>query len=62
MSTRLSAWSAVTARCWSRRTLRYFIGSNSPTFEFRADQAPKMFTRYARQVENIWKLAEDWHP
>ncbi len=40
--------------------LRYFIGSNSPTFEFRADQAPKMFTRYARHVENTWKLAEDW--
>jgi transcriptional regulator with XRE-family HTH domain len=40
--------------------LRFFIGSNSPTFEFRADQAPKMFTRYARHVENTWKLAEDW--
>src|ERR1022692_2314122 len=24
--------------------LRFFIGSNSPTFEFRSDQAPKMFT------------------
>jgi len=40
--------------------LRFFIGSNSPTFEFRADQAPKMFTRYARHFENTWNLAEDW--
>ena len=40
--------------------LRFFIGSNSPTFEFREDQAPKMFTRYARHVENTWKLAKDW--
>lgn len=42
--------------------LRFFIGSNSPTFEFRADQAPKMFTRYARHFENTWNLAKDWHP
>lgn len=42
--------------------LRFFIGSNSPTFEFRADQAPKMFTRYARHFESTWKLAEDWTP
>jgi transcriptional regulator with XRE-family HTH domain len=40
--------------------LRFFIGSNSPTFGFRADQAPKMFTRYARHFENTWKLAKDW--
>jgi hypothetical protein len=40
--------------------LRFFIGSNSPTFEFRADQAPKMFTRYARHFENTWTLAKDW--
>jgi len=40
--------------------LRFFIGSNSPTFEFRADQAPKMFTRSARHFENTWNLAEDW--
>jgi hypothetical protein len=42
--------------------LRFFIGSNSPTFEFRADQAPKMFTRYARHFENTWKPAKDWSP
>ena len=40
--------------------LRFFIGSNSPTFEFRSDQAPRMFTRYARHFENTWNLAEDW--
>jgi hypothetical protein len=40
--------------------LRFFIGSNSPTFEFRADQAPKMFTRHARHFENTWNLAKDW--
>jgi transcriptional regulator with XRE-family HTH domain len=42
--------------------LRFFIGSNSPTFEFRADHAPKMFIRYARHFENTWKLAKDWPP
>ena len=40
--------------------LRFFIGSNSPTFEFRSDQAPRMFTRYARHFESTWKHAEDW--
>jgi transcriptional regulator with XRE-family HTH domain len=40
--------------------LRFFIGSNSPTFEFRSDEAPRMFTRYARHFESTWKHAEDW--
>jgi hypothetical protein len=40
--------------------LRFFIGSNSPTFELRADRAPRMFARYARRFENTWNLAEDW--
>lgn len=40
--------------------LRFFDGSNSPTFEFGAHQAPKMFTRYARHFENTWTLARDW--
>jgi transcriptional regulator with XRE-family HTH domain len=40
--------------------LRFFIGSNSPTFEFRLDEAPRMFTRYARHFESTWKHAEDW--
>jgi Domain of unknown function (DUF5919) len=42
--------------------LRFFIGSNSPTFEFRTGQAPQMFTRYARHFENTWKLAKDQTP
>jgi len=41
--------------------MRFFIGSNSPTFEFRAREAPKMFTRYARHFEATWTKAEDWH-
>lgn len=42
--------------------LRFFIGSNSPTFEFRAGGAPRMFTRYTRHFESTWTHAEDWHP
>jgi len=41
--------------------MRFFIGSNSPTFEFRAREAPKMFTRYTRHFEVTWTNAEDWH-
>jgi hypothetical protein len=40
--------------------LRFFIGSNSPTFELHADHAPKMFARYARHFENTWTTAKDW--
>jgi transcriptional regulator with XRE-family HTH domain len=42
--------------------MRFFIGSNSPTFEFRSREAPKMFTRYTRHFESTWTNAEDWHP
>jgi hypothetical protein len=42
--------------------MRFFIGSNSPAFEFRAPEAPKMFTRYTRHFESTWTNAEDWHP
>jgi transcriptional regulator with XRE-family HTH domain len=42
--------------------MRFFIGSNSPTFEFRAREAPTMFTRYTRHFESTWTNAEDWHP
>lgn len=42
--------------------MRFFIGSNSPTFEFRARGAPKMFTRYTRHFESTWTDAEDWRP
>lgn len=41
--------------------LRFFTSSNSPTFEFRVGQAPKMFIRYARHFGSTWKLAEDWN-
>lgn len=34
--------------------LRYFLGSNSPTFEFSADSAPEMFSRYERHFETMW--------
>jgi hypothetical protein len=40
--------------------LRFFIGSNSPTFEFCADQAPRMFPRYTRHFKNTWNHAEEW--
>lgn len=40
--------------------LRFFIGSNSPTFEIRTMDAPKMFTRYVRHFENTWHLAQNW--
>jgi len=42
--------------------MRFFIGSNCPTFEFRAREAPKMFSRYTRHFESTWTNAEDWHP
>ena len=41
--------------------MRFFIGSNSPTFEFRAREAPKMFARYIRHFEATWTNAEEWH-
>jgi hypothetical protein len=40
--------------------LRFFTGSSSPAFEFRADHGPAMFSRYARHFGNTWKLAKDW--
>jgi hypothetical protein len=42
--------------------MRFFIGSNCPTFEFGAREAPKMFTRYTRRFDSTWTNAEDWHP
>ena|SRR5579862_2209607 len=33
--------------------MRFYIGSNSPTFEFRSGQAPRMSTRYARHLEHL---------
>ncbi len=40
--------------------LRFFVGSNSPTFELRSATAEKMFSRYARHFENTWNLAREW--
>jgi Domain of unknown function (DUF5919) len=40
--------------------LRFFIGSNSPTFEIWAKTAPKMFSRYERHFEDTWDRAKDW--
>ena len=40
--------------------LRFSVGSNSPTFEFTKASARKMFSRYARHFDHIWRLAKDW--
>jgi len=39
--------------------LRFSVGSNSPTFEFTEASARKMFNRYARHFDQIWRLAKD---
>lgn len=41
--------------------LRYFIGSNSPTFELRNTPEGNMFERYARHFETMWNLAQEWN-
>jgi hypothetical protein len=40
--------------------LRYFMGSNSPTLGISASTAPKMFGRYVRHFDRMWKLSADW--
>ena len=40
--------------------IRFLIGSNSPTFEIASESAPKMFSRYVRHFDDMWKLAKDW--
>jgi hypothetical protein len=40
--------------------LRFFMGSNSPTFEIWQATAAKMFGRYERHFEDTWTHAEDW--
>jgi hypothetical protein len=40
--------------------LRYFTGSNSPTFELRSEQSQKIFDRYARHFEETWKHSREW--
>ena len=40
--------------------LRFFIGSNSPTFEICEKTARKMFSRYEHHFEDTWNHARDW--
>jgi len=40
--------------------LRFSVGSNSPTFEFTEASARRMFGRYARHFDQIWRLSKDW--
>jgi hypothetical protein len=40
--------------------LRFFTGSNSPTFEFRAGSASRIFERYERHFRHVWDLSKDW--
>jgi hypothetical protein len=42
--------------------LRFFVGSNSPTFELEEMPDGKMFDRYTRHFENVWHIAEEWTP
>jgi hypothetical protein len=39
--------------------MRFFIGSNSPTFDLK-DSGGSLFDRYTRHFENVWKLAGEW--
>jgi Domain of unknown function (DUF5919) len=40
--------------------LRFFTGSNSPTFELQSGSAGKIFGRYARHVEETWERSKEW--
>ncbi len=40
--------------------MRFFAGSNSPTFELVRTPNGKVFDRYTRHFENTWDLAEEW--
>jgi hypothetical protein len=40
--------------------LGFSTGSNSPTFEFESDSAPRIFERYERHFDRTWRLAKDW--
>ena len=40
--------------------LRFFTGSNSPTFELHSESSAKLFDRYARHFEEIWKSSREW--
>jgi Domain of unknown function (DUF5919) len=40
--------------------LRFFVGSNSPTFELSSASADRMFGRYERHFEDTWDRATEW--
>jgi transcriptional regulator with XRE-family HTH domain len=40
--------------------LRFFVGSNSPTFELGSTGTARMFDRYERHFEDTWDRATDW--
>lgn len=40
--------------------LRFFVGSNSPTFELEEMPDGKMFDRYSRHFETVWSIAKEW--
>jgi transcriptional regulator with XRE-family HTH domain len=40
--------------------LRFFIGSNSPTFEIHDGTAPTMFGRYEQHFRDTWENSRDW--
>jgi hypothetical protein len=40
--------------------LRFFVGSNSPTFELGSAATARMFDRYERHFEDTWDRATDW--
>ncbi len=40
--------------------LRFFIGSNSPTFELDSGRTHKIFDRYAKHFEETWKRSKEW--
>jgi hypothetical protein len=40
--------------------LRFFVGSNSPTFELHSGAVGAVFSRYVRHFETTWNLAKDW--
>lgn len=42
--------------------LRFFVGSNSPTFELEEMPDGKMFDRYSRHFETVWSIAKEWTP
>jgi hypothetical protein len=41
--------------------MRFFAGSNSPTFELVNSPDGKTFDRYTRHFENMWNQAKEWN-